>query len=363
MLGAFKQSLYLSNPAPTGGGAPDMLAVGHSTTPFISVYTRDGNTFTKVADPDVLPPNIVYGADWSPDGTILAVTHVSAPYLTIYKWTGTALEKMTDIQGGNPSGTSYNVRWNPAGTHLAVVHSSVPYASVYEFNGTSTFTKVVSPFDIPPRSNQYSCAWAPDGSELYTVGPYSSTYGYNGQSYSVSGSSFTQNRIINTGITSWAVSRDPNSDRLVIGNSSTNLGSNVHYIDQWTPNATIPRYDVGVDPSFFPYTNNQTRGVEFSQTVDGKNLLAAAQYTSPFIRLYDRVGDTYTQLANPDVLPASNGFDVRFNRTSTSLAVAHQSGDLFTVYDLTNNSTAFVKASTSIDILPSGTPYCVAWNH
>ena len=362
MLGAFKQSLYLSNPAPPPVGGADLFAVGHSTSPFISVYARDGNTFTKLANPDVLPPNIVYGADWSPDGTILAVAHVASPFLTIYKWTGSALEKMTDIVGGNPPSTCYNVRWNPAGTHLAVVHSSGEFASIYEFNGTSTFTKVASPFNIAPRAVQNSCAWAPDGSELYTVGYYNSSYGVSGQSYSVSGSSFTRIRSINTGILSWSVARDPTRGQLVIGNQTQNLGINVHYIDQWNPQTGY--YSVGLpDPSFFSYTNNQTRGVEFSQTVDGKNLLAAAQYTSPYIKLYDRVGDTYTQLANPDVLPPSNGFDVRFNRTSTSLAVAHQSGDYFTVYDLTNSSTEFVKASTTIDTTPTGNGWCVAWNH
>lgn len=362
MFGASKQSLYLSNP-PTGGGGNQLLAIGASTSPYISVYQRSGGTFTKVANPDVLPPGIVYGADWSPDGTMLACAHSSSPYLTIYKWTGTALEKMTDIQGGNPSGTSYNVRWNPAGTHLAVVHNGVPYASVYEFNGTSTFTKLTgspngSAFDITPSSIQYSCAWAPDGSELYTVGAYSSGVGVNGQSYTVSGSSFTYFRDITVGVVSYSIARDPNSNRLAIGYGATSPSG---WIQQYTPNATIPKYDPG--GSFISKTTNQTRGVEFSQTVDGRNLLAAVQYASPYIRLYDRVGDTYTQLANPDVLPPSNAFDVRFNRTSTSLAVAHQSGDLFTVYDLTNNSTAFVKASTSVDIPPAGTSYCVAWNH
>lgn len=357
MFGASKQSLYLSNPV--SGGVAEMLAIGHSTSPFISVYQRSGGTFTKVANPVDLPPNLVYGADWSPDGTILACVHATSPYLTIYKWTGTALEKMTDIQGGNPAGTGNNVRWNPAGTHLAIVHSGSPYATIYEFNGTSTFTKVTSPFDTAPPSTQYSCAWAPDGSEFYTVGAYSAAAGINGMSYTVSGSSFTYYRDIIVGVNTVSVARDPNSDRLALGFGSAYSGSS--WIKQATPNATIAKYDLG--GSFVSGTANQTRGVDFSDTVDGKNLLAACQYTSPYIKVYDRSGDTYTQFSNPASLPASNAFDVRFNRTYTSIAVAHQSGDYFTVYDLTNSSTAIVKSSTSIDTTPTGQGWCVAWNH
>jgi hypothetical protein len=61
------------------------LAVSHFSSPFITVYERDGDTFTKLSNPDVLPPGIGEGLAFSTDGTYLAVAHRTSPFITIYK--------------------------------------------------------------------------------------------------------------------------------------------------------------------------------------------------------------------------------------------------------------------------------------
>ena len=58
---------------PTGGGygvafSPDgtHMAVGHATSPYITIYKREGDTFTKLANPSGLPAGEVYGAAFWP---------------------------------------------------------------------------------------------------------------------------------------------------------------------------------------------------------------------------------------------------------------------------------------------------------
>jgi WD40 repeat protein len=77
-------------PTSTGWGtsfSPDgtYLAVAHSTSPYITIYKRSGDTFTKLADPATLPPNNGLGTAFSPDGTYLAVAHDVTPFIAIYK--------------------------------------------------------------------------------------------------------------------------------------------------------------------------------------------------------------------------------------------------------------------------------------
>ena len=77
-------------PAFTGNDAafsPDgtYLAVAHAETPFITIYKRSGDVFTKLDDPADLPAFTGNGAAFSPDGTYLAVAHSTTPFITIYR--------------------------------------------------------------------------------------------------------------------------------------------------------------------------------------------------------------------------------------------------------------------------------------
>jgi hypothetical protein len=45
------------------------LAVGHSTTPFMTIYKRSGDTFAKLADPSTLPASAGTGVSFSTDVT------------------------------------------------------------------------------------------------------------------------------------------------------------------------------------------------------------------------------------------------------------------------------------------------------
>jgi len=42
------------------------MSVAHSTTPFISIYKRAGDVFTKLANPATLPTSIGYGVAYYP---------------------------------------------------------------------------------------------------------------------------------------------------------------------------------------------------------------------------------------------------------------------------------------------------------
>jgi hypothetical protein len=61
------------------------MSVVHSTSPFVTIYKRAGDVFTKLANPADLPASSGYGCAFSPDGTYMSVAHGTSPFVTIYK--------------------------------------------------------------------------------------------------------------------------------------------------------------------------------------------------------------------------------------------------------------------------------------
>lgn len=139
------------------------LAVGHATTPFLSVYQRAAGVLTKIADPSSLPNGIVKGSAWSPDGQYLACAMDTTPFLAIYSLSGTTLTRLT-TPGSIPAGIAKACAWSPSGDYLAVVYTNTPYITIYAWDG-STFTAQTAPVNLPP-GNSTGVSWSIDGRYL-----------------------------------------------------------------------------------------------------------------------------------------------------------------------------------------------------
>ena len=140
------------------------LSVAHIGTPFVTVYERDGDTFTKISNPNVLPNISWYGdCAWRSDGQFLAVVHDNVPRLTIFKRDGDTLTKISNNPNVSPTGAGRAVSWTPDGQHLAVAHDTSPFLSVYEFDDVNeTVTKLSNPSSLPGGDGR-DVVWSPDG--------------------------------------------------------------------------------------------------------------------------------------------------------------------------------------------------------
>ncbi len=76
--------------------APDkkFLAVVHNSSPYVTIYKQDDDTFTKLANPATLPTADGFGVAFSGDGVYMAVTHYTSPFVTIYKRSGDTFTKL-----------------------------------------------------------------------------------------------------------------------------------------------------------------------------------------------------------------------------------------------------------------------------
>lgn len=185
----------LSNPGTLPAGAAnciaqhpaeDYLAVGHATSPYVSVYGWDGAAYgSKVANPATLPAGTVNGASWAPDGSVLIVAHDSSPYVTAWAFApasglGTKYSDPVTALAGNANGIAFH----PSGRWVAVATASSPYIEVYAWDSTTGFgAKCANPSTLP-SSIAGDVAWSPDGRFLavaHTLSPYVTVYEFDGR--------------------------------------------------------------------------------------------------------------------------------------------------------------------------------------
>ena len=91
------------------------IAVGHATTPYVSVYPWSSGFGTKYANPATLPLGFGTapgGIKFSPSGADLAVPHQSSPFISVYPWSsgfGTKYANPDTL----PTGAGWGVAFSP----------------------------------------------------------------------------------------------------------------------------------------------------------------------------------------------------------------------------------------------------------
>ena len=147
-------------PTRTGVGcafSPDnnYLAVSHSDSPYITIYKRSGDTFTKLPNPSALPTDNVYGCAFSPDNNYLAVVYYDSPYIIIYKRSGDTFTKLPN-PSALPAGNGRGCAFSPDNNYLAIANTKSPCITIY-LNEQKTYIHTLSEI-----SKEYF-AYAPKG--------------------------------------------------------------------------------------------------------------------------------------------------------------------------------------------------------
>ncbi len=105
--------------------------MGHLESPFVIIYKRSGDIFTRLPNPTSLPSSFVRSIAFSTDGTYLAVGHSISPFVTIYKRSGdifTILPNPVIL----PSSLVSSIAFSTDGTYLAMGNSVSPFVTIYK---------------------------------------------------------------------------------------------------------------------------------------------------------------------------------------------------------------------------------------
>ena len=288
------------------------LAVAQSSSsPPIHIYKRSGDTFTKLANPSVLPEVGAQSCSFAQNGGYLAVSGINSPYLSIYKRSGDTFTKLAN-PSTLPPDYSYVCAFSPDDVHLVIGHQTSPFLTIYKRSG-DTFTKLANPSTLPPNAVT-SVTFSQDGVFMAVR-----TLGFNGSDmyirvYKRSADTFTH--IWGTSITtaneafSRQIDFSENADYLAVpGTESPFVHIYKRSGDTFTKLA---------DPSVLP----TSLALSASFTPDGNHLYVSSQ-NNPRITIYKRSGDTFTAQSAPTVLPSNSGFGLNFSPNGLYWAVSH----------------------------------------
>jgi hypothetical protein len=289
-------------------------AVGHNTSPFVTVYGQDGDVSTLMSSPATLPTNRAHGVEWSPDGGFLALAHDSSPFVTVYSRSGSVLTKISN-PATLPTGNARAVAWSAGGDFLAVAHYTWPYLTVYSRSG-SVLTKISNPATLPTGIS-LGVAWSADGAFLsvaHDASPFVTVY-------SRSGSVLTKisNPATLPASTGQAVAWSTDGAFLSVAHASS-------------PFVTVySRAGSVLTKISNPATLPASTALSTAWSADGA-FLSVGHVSSPFVTVYSRSGSVLTKISNPATLPPSNAGGVSWSPHGDYLSVAHSSSPFVTIY-------------------------------
>jgi len=323
------------------------LAVGMEASPYIHIYKRSGDTFTKLTNPVVLPTSGFRDLDFSPDGTYLAGGCTNSPYIYIYKRSGDTFTKLSN-PSTLPTGYVYGVSFSYDNTYLAVAHEDSPYVTIYKRDG-DTFTKLANPTTLPTGNGVIAkfSNYATYLSITHYTSPYKTIYKRSGDTFTK-----LDDGNFDVGIPSyagWGSDFSPNTIYLAIGH----VGGD--YL-------TIYKRDgdtfTKLTPADSEYPPDGVKGIDFSN--DNTYLACAVYNRTPYIYIYKRSGDTFTKLSNPSTLPTGSANRIKFSNNYIYLAITHATTPFVTIYKRSGDT--FTKLSNPSD-LPTYTGLGLAWSY
>ena len=382
-------------------GSSIAVAQNNGGTQPLSIYNRSGDTLTKVADPGTFPTGISWGVAFNHDNTSLAVAHATSPYVTIYNRSGDTFTKITN-PSTLPSGTSNSVKWNSDGTSLAVAgafSASVGPFMIYNRSG-DTFTKIANPSILMAQNlssglGYNNVQWI-SGGIITNVSQYPQLQSYSRSGDTLSISFPTQNFSdvglvnpstdfkfnsagtslatgTNNASAAYVYNLDAAGTPTLAASISPNIGTTISSV-AWTPDGdylslggisspylrlysrsgdTFTQYTPATNPGFLPNCQQWNH--------DGSSVAMGSE-SSPYIHIYNRSGTTLTKLSNPAALPAGHAWAVSWNHNNTSLAVAHNSDPRVTIYNRSGDT--FTKITSPwADNAPTGNTLALAFSN
>lgn len=325
------------------------LAVGSSVSPYLTIYKRNVNTYTKIPDPASMPPTGVTGVAWN-GSTHLACAHSNYPYVTVYKRSGDTFTKLADFTTNEGAATTGHVRFNQhpelgASTKMAFNYSLPPYFKLFSISG-DTFSMYANPALTPTTY----IGWPSADLNFQQT--------YEGEFLAIA----------NRGIFVYTTGNPPVR---ITHSMTSNLGVRAASADfagetqmVYSIFGTVYYYDIAAGPSFTASSPATLVLGAFCQgslerDVNGAGYLFAGLDDVPYFKAYFGPYD-YNQFAL-SANPPSTVYGISVTAAyAPTVACAHTSSPYVTIYNF-NGSTTMVKVADPA-VLPPGAATCVAFS-
>jgi len=329
------------------------LAVGINVSPYIAIYKKNGDTFTRLPNPATLPTGIVFGVVWN-GSTHLCCSHTNYPYVTVYKRAGDTFTKLADFttnEGATLSGGRIAVNGAP---------------------GTGVSSKMAYTFTNPPRFKTVSISGDTFSVDANSATSLAVTPSLNtGIAYNVNSGSGNYLAVATQGIFIFTQGNPP----VVISQSMPTsitvraVATNLYdVLLTYGMTDTIRFASTSAGPTFGSYSPPTLSWVSnnpLNLAWDGYHaqFLAAASFTSGLRVSFWDTGSSFTTCTFTGTVPSPGGRGVAWSYSSILyLALASSASPFIYIYKQDSYlSTAFTKLSDP-GVIPEGTCNAVAFS-
>ncbi|XPV75107.1 MAG: phage tail protein [Desulfovibrio sp.] len=302
------------------------LAVAHQKTPYLSIFGKTNDSFTKLTDPAELPTADGGGVSFSKDGQYLATCGHHTHSFCVYKRSGNTFTKLSISEP--PTEETADVKFSDDGKFLAVTTQAIPYLYIYVKEGDN-FRKLPTLADRPLGKGNF-VDFSPDNKYMavgYTGAPYYFVL------YEISGETFTK---VDTPVGgNFAVAFSPDNKEVASGAGNINIFKRV--------NGKLEK-----NTAFASNINGNIYGLAYSP--DGQ-YLAAGHLNAPFLTMFKKEGESYTKIP-VDLAGAATEriFGVAFSADGKYLAIGADKTPYICIFE--RNGDTFTPVDTNHMALP-----------
>lgn len=321
------------------GGTVTDIAVGHATSPYISVYpfSVSGGFGVKYSNPAVLPGSTVNAVNFS-------LTDIALGSAYAYSFTS-GVGFGSQFTPASALGTIYGAFISS--NFVAYAHQNSPYVSAYPYTtGVGFGTKYSNPASLPPGNPSRAIDYSELANTIVVTG---SSFGNGLLAYDFNPA------------TGWGTQYSSViSSSGGYGVAITSSGDHVAHARQFSPYINLIPYTPGVGFGT-AYSNPAVLPAGFGRSVSITDTdVAIAHDTSPYVSVYPYTAGVGfgAKYANPASLPPGNCNSVSLK--SSLLALAHATSPYVTVYSFTSG-VGFGSKYSDPSTLPTGTGYAVAF--
>ena len=321
------------------------FAVASGSSPYITVYPFDNGFGTKLSDPSTLPAGSARCVAFSPDKDFIAIGHETSPYISVYHWSNDGFGSKVSNPGTLPSNRVEEVRWSPNGSVIAY---GVSGGSVHAYTWSSSgFGTKYSDPSSDSFNDVWSIRWTPNGDYVLVGGtiasagqPYLAAYAWT------NGSGFGTRYTPGTGTTdrTTGIHFHPDGDYVAVSQAGSSVFLRTYpwsSSSQFGSNITAPSGGWSDD----------TEQVQF--TAAG-NDVAVGGAGSPYIAVWPWNGSGYgTKYSNPSSLPSGFVYGLGIAPDDSAIAVSSTFGDKMQAYPFTSGTGLGTKYSSPAT-LPAG---------
>ena len=332
-----------------GVGDVNAVAIGHNSSPYLTVYKWNNGFGAKYSDPSSAHPgDSCRGVTFTSDNSYIIAASSNSPYINAWNWdNNTGFGSKVSNPSSLPIAGGRFVALNPSETFVAMAGENEG-VQLYAWSGSGFGTKKSKPSN---NSNADGLAWSPSGNHMAIASRNPSRLEVT---YIDSSGNFGTERTVGTSGQCNECAWSPTGNAV----GAVHFGGDGQNAYEWT--GTSSSADFG---STYTQPSGQTENAWSMTWNRAGNLVAVGHVNSPYVHIWPwtDAGGFGSPFSDPSTTPTGTILGVEFSPDDGYICVAGGGTPYVHAYAVT--SSAFGAKVADPSTLPTGFGYAVKFSN